>query len=651
MPQTLGKRGPQPLSLALKTDRTHRTPWKQGLVFLGCLLIAGVGEVRGASHIQAASNSDVTGKTYTSFAVKFVSANTSGNAIILGVTFGNVNPTITASDIQGNTYSQVIKTYDSGHRQGSAILYATNIKGGASNQVTVTFSSAVAYLALGIHEYGGIAATSALDGSAGTTASGSGPSSGSATTTANGDLIFGIAVEDSTGHGDTFTAGSGFTKRVDLGNVAAYADEDETQISAGSIGVTWTLAPPSNWIASLAAFKASSSGGSTPPSITGLSPTAGVVGSPVTISGANFGATQGTSTVTFNGKTGTPTSWGLSSITVPVPAGAGPGNVVVRVGGLASNAVSFTVNKVTPTITWATPGGINYGTPLSATQLNATGSVPGVFVYTPPPGTVLGAGTQTLSATFTPTDTTDYTTATQTATLTVGKATPTITWATPVPINYGTPLSATQLNATGSVPGVFAYTPPPGTVLGAGTQTLSATFTPTDTTDYTTATQMAPLTVGKATPTITWAMPGGISYGTPLSATQLNATGSVPGAFVYTPPPGTVLGAGTQTLSATFTPTDTTDSTAATQTVTLTVGQATLTVTASNVMRAYGTPNPAFAATFTGFVNGDGPSVLSGFAALSTTAAVGSPVGSYAITAGVGTLAAEATPSVWSTGR
>jgi hypothetical protein len=92
-----------------------------------------------------------------------------------------------------------------------------------------------------------------------------------------------------------------------------------------------------------------------------------------------------------------------------------------------------------------------------------------------------------LSATFTPTDTTKYTTAEAAVSLTVTKATPTITWLTPDPSAYGSALSAAQLNARASVPGTFAYTPAAGTVLTAGTQTLSATFNPTDTADYTTA--------------------------------------------------------------------------------------------------------------------------------------------------------------------
>ena len=66
--------------------------------------------------------------------------------------------------------------------------------------------------------------------------------------------------------------------------------------------------------------------------------------------------------------------------------------------------------KATPTITWATPADIVYGTALSATQLNATASVPGTFVYTPPAGDRAEAGAaQTLSVTFTPTDAANYT--------------------------------------------------------------------------------------------------------------------------------------------------------------------------------------------------------------------------------------------------
>jgi hypothetical protein len=204
----------------------------------------------------------------------------------------------------------------------------------------------------------------------------------------------------------------------------------------------------------------------------------------------------------------------------------------------ATATVSITVTKATPTITWPTPADIVYGTALSGTQLNATASVPGTFVYTPAAAEVLSAGAHTLSLTFTPTDATNYANATATVSITVLKATPMITWPTPADIVYGTALSATQLNATASVPGSFAYTPAIGEILSAGTHSLSLTFTPTDAANYSNATATVSITVTKATPTITWPTPADIVYGTALSGTQLNATASVPGSFVYTPAAG-----------------------------------------------------------------------------------------------------------------
>src|SRR6185312_15883017 len=184
-------------------------------------------------------------------------------------------------------------------------------------------------------------------------------------------------------------------------------------------------------------------------------------------------------------------------------------------------------------------------------QLNATANVPGTFVYSPAAGTVLNAGAnQTLSVTFTPTDAANYSGATATTTITVLKASTTISWTAPADITYGTALSGTQLNATANVPGSFVYNPIAGTVLDAGTHTLSVSFTPTDAANYTGATATTTITVLKASTTISWTAPADITYGTPLGATQLNATANVPGTFVYAPAAGTVLNAGAnQTLS------------------------------------------------------------------------------------------------------
>ena len=174
---------------------------------------------------------------------------------------------------------------------------------------------------------------------------------------------------------------------------------------------------------------------------------------------------------------------------------------------------------VLPTITWAPPASIVYGTVLSGTQLDAsasylsngnTVSVPGRFVYAQPAGTVLGAGdNQTLSVTFTPTDTTDFMSATGTTTISVAQATPTITWTNPASIVSGTALSGTQLDASASyivggtmvsVPGTYVYTPAAGTALSAGNdQTLSVIFKPNDSTDYTSATANVTINVTPST--------------------------------------------------------------------------------------------------------------------------------------------------------
>ncbi len=194
---------------------------------------------------------------------------------------------------------------------------------------------------------------------------------------------------------------------------------------------------------------------------------------------------------------------------------------------------------------------------MSKTQLNATANVAGTFTYTPAAGTILAAGSQMLSVTFTPTNTASYSNATASVTLQVNKATPFVLWL-PIPIVYGTPLGPLQLDAFAFPEGSFVYTPAAGTKLGAGEQQLSATFTPKDA-NFAVITVHATLVVLKATPSITWVAPAEITSGTPLSATQLNATANVPGTFVYTPAAGTMLSPGNQDLQVTFTPTDSAD--------------------------------------------------------------------------------------------
>ena len=83
----------------------------------------------------------------------------------------------------------------------------------------------------------------------------------------------------------------------------------------------------------------------------------------------------------------------------------------------------------------------------------------------------------------------------KTFSVTLSAAQPALTWMTPPPLASGQPLTSAQLDASASVPGVFTYSPALGVVPPAGSQTLSASFAPTDSVDYANASITTSLTV------------------------------------------------------------------------------------------------------------------------------------------------------------
>jgi hypothetical protein len=84
------------------------------------------------------------------------------------------------------------------------------------------------------------------------------------------------------------------------------------------------------------------------PTLTGINPTSGPLGTSVAVSGTNFGSTQGNSVVSFGGVPATTVSaWSATSITATVPNTATTGNVVVTVNNLMSSGTYvFTVVPV-----------------------------------------------------------------------------------------------------------------------------------------------------------------------------------------------------------------------------------------------------------------------------------------------------------------
>jgi hypothetical protein len=141
----------------------------------------------------------------------------------------------------------------------------------------------------------------------------------------------------------------------------------------------------------------------------------------------------------------TPTSWvtlwtfgstGEGSVPFGVQANTSnsprTGSVVIAGQSVTiSQAAAPPAAKTTPSISWPAPAAIQQGTALGSTQLNATASVPGTFVYNPAAGTILPAGTHTLRVAFTPSDPSLYTTATASTSITVNTPTYTLSFTRP----------------------------------------------------------------------------------------------------------------------------------------------------------------------------------------------------------------------------
>ena len=103
------------------------------------------------------------------------------------------------------------------------------------------------------------------------------------------------------------------------------------------------------------------------PTISGIAPTSGAAGTSVTITGSNFGATRGASTVQFDGVVAGISSWSGNSISATVPSPTMTGPVVVTVDGQASNGVTFTA-VTTGTLSGAISNS-SLGTPISGAQI------------------------------------------------------------------------------------------------------------------------------------------------------------------------------------------------------------------------------------------------------------------------------------------
>lgn len=184
--------------------------------------------------------------------------------------------------------------------------------------------------------------------------------------------------------------------------------------------------------------------------------------------------------------------------------------------------------------------------------------------------------------------------------------------------------------ATGASP-VGTY---PITVAGAASNNYTFTYVAgtltVDKAPLTVTANNAGKTYGAVNPALTVAYAGFVNGDTAASLTTQPTASTT---AITTSPAGTypITAAGGASNNYTFTY----------AAGTLTIDKAVLTVTADNATRVVGAADPVFTATYSGFVAGDTAAAVSGAPTFSTTATAASPAGTYPITPGPGTLAAD----------
>ncbi len=358
----------------------------------------------------------------------------------------------------------------------------------------------------------------------------------------------------------------------------------------------------------------------TPTATLGSSPNPSSYGTSVTFT-ASLAAVSGgvlpTGTVTFkNGATTLCSAVSLSggSANCATTTLIAPSDSIIAVYSGDSNYNTATSSNLTQTVNQAsssittnpTASAITYGQALSASTLSGGVGSPagGTFSWTSPT-TIPQAGTPTESITYTPTNTTDYSPATGSISVTVNKATPTATLgSSPNPSSYGT-----SVTFTASLAAVGGGVLPTGTVtfkngattlcsavsLSGGSATCATTALPAPSdsiiavysgdSNYNTATSSTlTQTVNQASSSITSnPTASAITYGQALSASTLSGGVGSPagGTFSWTMPT-TIPQAGTPSESITYTPTNTADYGTATGSISVTVNKASQTISFSS---------------------------------------------------------------------
>jgi hypothetical protein len=414
--------------------------------------------------------------------------------------------------------------------------------------------------------------------------------------------------------GSSIVAGGSCSISVTFKPSASGSASDAVQISYGSPATIQSISLTGNGATPLAALSPvplSFGNQAMPGSTTAVATLSNSGNASLTnISISIYGTNAGDFAISSDGCSGEilPANSNCQVSIVFTPKSKGSRQATLSIADSASGSpqtISLTGTGVqsTPTLLWnPSAASITYGTPLGTGVLDATANqsgsnLSGTFAYTATitggtpqavtPTTVLGAGAYTLTATFTPTDTTNYTTATATTSITVNGIAPTITFTVP---NHAYGDAPFTVSATSNSSGAITYSVVSGpatisgstvTLTGAATVVLQASEAAAG--NYTAGTQTATFIVAGQAPTITFTVSNHTYGDAPFT---VSATSNSSGAMTYSVVSGpasisgstvTLTGAGSVVLQASQVAAG--NYTAGTQTATVTVAKESQTIT------------------------------------------------------------------------
>jgi len=315
------------------------------------------------------------------------------------------------------------------------------------------------------------------------------------------------------------------------------------------------------------------------------------------------------------------------------------------------NTANFTITRATASVT-PNAASKTYGTADPAftgtlTGFRASDSV--TASYTRAAGETVAGGPYAISATLTPASVLgNYTITYNTAAFTVTKASASVTPAA-ASKTYGTadPTFAGTLTGFLASDGVTAsYTRAAGETVAGGPYAISATLTPAGVLgNYTITYNTAAFTITKATASVTPAA-ASKTYGTadpPLTGTLAGFQASDSVTASYSRVAGETVAGGPYSISATLSPAGVLGNYTITyNTAAFTITKATASVTPAAASKTYGTADPAFTGTLTGFRASDsvtasysrvaGETVAGGPYSISATLTPAGVLGNYTVT-------------------